>query len=469
MDVNKEIEMSKKLFFRLSALLLTFILLFSWTLLTVIAFTCVRATPVFSASFNSNLTSSWGSFFNNGPFANGCSNSSSISITQNTDCAYFYNPACFSISDNSYYAYRRLSSPTTTYNHIGGSNGATLECSLKLERLPSFNLNYNISNPKIGQTGFVINVRMYDYDDEFYFCINRDGNNTIRVTSYGGNRLTIDERTPEMITGIPYNPAYFTKFCFVYNRNASGNKIQLYVNGIHRGSFSEPSHRGSGGLQQNFAYFSLVARPLFSSYDGYVFDADSRVWMDYVNIYDKPMPQPTSFANVPLYGQEDSNTCSAASVRMVLANLGIYVSEAYVWDKAGQMAGNTYACGALNDILTENGRAEFSLNASSISQSTFNAIVEENLLFDYPVIVFVSVKGTDCQTYFGYTLNTPTGGHVVVISGTKTENNTTYYEIHDPYSGGAYNTYNGQVFWIPENVLYQAFCNHSYSMISYMS
>lgn len=468
----------KKQLFRLIAFLFFVVFFSSWALLTVNALGPIRSTPSFSASFNNNLTSSWGSFFNHGPFTHGCSSISNLSITSADDCAYFQTCCTFSNGQTlQNYAYRRLSSPITVFNHLGSTSGdtsgATIECSLKLESMPKFNSTYSTSSSKIGQTGFIINIRMNDFvdgDAEFYFCIYRNPNNsnTILVSSYSGDRYSLSPGSLEVSDSISYDPNSFIKFVFVYDRNADDDKIQLYVDGIHKGSFSDATHRGNGGLAGNFVYFSLVSRPLFSTPD---LVADSRVKLDYVNIFDKPMPQPSSLANVPLYGQEARNTCGAASIRMVLASLGIYRNETVIYNEMIE-PGTENTERALNTILEDCGRPAFNRSATWISQSGFVDRMQNNLVFGYPVIVFVRIKNNDSTDYFGYSLNTETGGHVVVVSGMKIEDGTTYFEIHDPFSYMADtnnpNQYRGQVVWIPASVLYQAFTEHSNTTISYI-
>ena len=454
----------KKQLFRLIAFLFFVVFFSSWALLTVNALGPIRSTPS----------------YNNGPFYNGCTNPNSMYIANREDCARFYNTITFPEINGGYYAYRRLSSPLKTNAQLYGTDGLTIEFSLKLDSLPTFNYdNFDLDNNKIGQTGFVVNIRCGEKDTEFYLCFYQDPQHSgkLCVSSYSGSRSAINTNAPQIINNISYSPTSFTKFSLVFEKSSAANAspyqgtAKLYVNGGHAGNFTNLTHRGAGSMQESFVYFSLVSRPQFSSYDGANFDATSSVWLDYVNIFNKPMPQAGTMANVPLYGQEARNTCGAASIRMVLASLGIYRNETVIYNEMIE-PGTENTERALNTILEDCGRPAFNRSATWISQSGFVDRMQNNLVSGYPVIVFVKIKNNDSTDYFGYSLNTETGGHVVVVSGMKIEDGTTYFEIHDPFSYMADtnnpNQYRGQVVWIPASVLYQAFTEHSNTTISYI-
>ena len=463
----------KKQLFRLIAFLFFVVFFSSWALLTVNALGPIRSTPSFSASFNNGLSSSWGSFYNNGPFYNGCTNPNSMYIANREDCARFYNTITFPEINGGYYAYRRLSSPLKTNAQLYGTDGLTIEFSLKLDSLPTFNYdNFDLDNNKIGQTGFVVNIRCGEKDTEFYLCFYQDPQHSgkLCVSSYSGSRSAINTNAPQIINNISYSPTSFTKFSLVFEKSSAANAspyqgtAKLYVNGGHAGNFTNLTHRGAGSMQESFVYFSLVSRPQFSSYDGANFDATSSVWLDYVNIFNKPMPQPGSLANVPLYGQTVNNRCSAASARMTFASLGVYASENDIWQAAGGEAGNTNILAAFNQYLDSSDKYILTYNDYQ-SYASNSQILDSNLQYNlnqgYPVVLFLTIPADN--NYFGYS----SSGHVVVVSGYKTENGVSYYEIHDPWSGGSYTEYSGQVTWIPIQTLFDYFSNHSYSMLSH--
>ncbi|MCL1809392.1 MAG: pre-peptidase C-terminal domain-containing protein [Clostridiales bacterium] len=152
---------------------------------------------------------------------------------------------------------------------------------------------------------------------------------------------------------------------------------------------------------------------------------------------------------VPLYKQNERNTCGAASGRMVLASYGIAVTEEDFKNRAAKEAAEgddfTYAYAVtrtINYFMNENGNQTRykSVNISNYTSADYAALVLRNLSYSYPVIPQIAV--TSNSGGFPYT----SSGHYVVSKGMRYQGSSTKYEavVNDshPDHSAVYNVRN---------------------------
>lgn len=134
----------------------------------------------------------------------------------------------------------------------------------------------------------------------------------------------------------------------------------------------------------------------------------------------------------PLIGQEQWFTCGAASGRMVLASLGIEVSEKDFATRAGTYVdGSTVVYklqNALNYYIGSN-TYKYKYTASLSSEDYLNNI-KASLSNGFPIVVNVGIPSNN-KGVFNYSAD----GHYVVITGIKeAPNGSVTLRINDPYS-----------------------------------
>ena len=148
---------------------------------------------------------------------------------------------------------------------------------------------------------------------------------------------------------------------------------------------------------------------------------------------------PSKALAVPLYQQEESDTCGSACGRMILKYYDIIVTEAEFVERADQLAntGQNYTyvgpiTAALNYYFSSTGtttRYEY-INISSLSNTSYTNLILGDIMNSYPVQVLLEFSST---TYFPYTSD----GHYVVIKGMSYSSSSAAYNavINDPIPG----------------------------------
>lgn len=126
-----------------------------------------------------------------------------------------------------------------------------------------------------------------------------------------------------------------------------------------------------------------------------------------------------TITSVPLYQQNQGDTCGSACGRMILKRYGISVTE-----DEFKMTASSYAtpgcdytcvsaiCAALNSYLGSAGVSHpyRYADVSSYSLQGYTDLMLANIIYNHPVQVVMAVSNT---TYFPYTTN----GHYVVLKG----------------------------------------------------
>lgn len=143
---------------------------------------------------------------------------------------------------------------------------------------------------------------------------------------------------------------------------------------------------------------------------------------------------PSRDLQIVLHEQEDEDTCSAASAKMVLSYYGINLSESTIetWmrnnNSSWNIAGNVSA--VINHYLSLNNKnvnyvAEWS---GSLSEEGYKERLINNICSGYPVIPLITVNN---KTYFEQT----TGGHYIVVKGIYYDFSSNIYrtKINDPF------------------------------------
>ena len=157
---------------------------------------------------------------------------------------------------------------------------------------------------------------------------------------------------------------------------------------------------------------------------------------------------------VPLYQQQDNDTCGCASGRMILQSFGILLSEASFKNIASDYAtppdDYTYVYAivkALNHYLESRGKT-FRYRYSYIGDyntNNYTNLVLNNIMQDYPVQINTKFNS---NSYFPYTVN---DGHYMVIKGLNYTQGSGYYAtINDPH----YTYYSTQVVPIDTTRIY---------------
>lgn len=141
-----------------------------------------------------------------------------------------------------------------------------------------------------------------------------------------------------------------------------------------------------------------------------------------------------NIAAVPLYEQQQSDTCGSASGRMILASYGISVSEKNFRDKASVYGDGDYSYvyaikDTLNYYLSQNGKSTRYKYTSVASYSTdgFSNLILRNVLNNHPCQALLKFSNS---SYFPYN----TSGHYVAVKGMRYESSGGYYSaiINDP-------------------------------------
>lgn len=139
---------------------------------------------------------------------------------------------------------------------------------------------------------------------------------------------------------------------------------------------------------------------------------------------------PQKELDVPLYTQEEENTCGPASARMILAFYGINPSEADIRDRAKGLSHNgdftyvyalTEAINAYMEDYNKSVRYQY-VDTNSYSNAQFSNIIQENIRNNHPLQVPLKISDTN---HFQYTNE----GHYVAIKGFFGESTT----VNDPH------------------------------------
>lgn len=138
--------------------------------------------------------------------------------------------------------------------------------------------------------------------------------------------------------------------------------------------------------------------------------------------------------SVPLYKQEESNTCGSASGRMILASYGISVKEEDFRDLALKKSGTDYnftivyaVKDAINDYLSSNGKStSFQyINTGSYSTQQYSDLIFKNIKNGHPVQAQLKINDT---AYFPYEAD-----HYVVIKGMQHVSGAYQAVVNDPH------------------------------------
>ncbi len=158
-------------------------------------------------------------------------------------------------------------------------------------------------------------------------------------------------------------------------------------------------------------------------------------------------PSPT--VSVPLYPQQQNDTCGSASGRMILASYGISVLEKDFVDTvlaingAGEYKYAPNIASALNQYLTAAGKSVRykAGDAHSFTSAQYTNLLVKNLSNGHAVQPTLVIRD---YNYFPYT----TGGHYVVIKGMSYTSGSYKAIINDPH-----NNYSG-VYSVPASSVY---------------
>ncbi|GEM_PF-6569641 len=164
-------------------------------------------------------------------------------------------------------------------------------------------------------------------------------------------------------------------------------------------------------------------------------------------------------STVPLYTQEESNTCGSACGRMILKHYGILVSELDFKNKANDIAepGHDFTYvyainGAINYYLSVNGKSTRYnyVNVSAYTDEAYSNLLLTNILNSHPIQLPLRITNT---YYFPYTTN----GHYVVLKGMNYSSATSSYTavVNDPHNNYS-NTY-----YLPVSALFSYNKTHS--------
>lgn len=151
---------------------------------------------------------------------------------------------------------------------------------------------------------------------------------------------------------------------------------------------------------------------------------------------------PSKALAVPLYQQQEEDTCGSACGRMILAYYNISVTEEAFVDTAQRKAGPgdnyTYVYAikdALNYYFSNAGTSTRyrHTDISSLSSTEYTNLILDDILGGHPVQTLLKFTNT---TYFPYTSN----GHYVVIKGMSYSSGSAAYNavINDPYANSVY-------------------------------
>lgn len=188
-------------------------------------------------------------------------NLTSVTFTENS--IRFQNELIVSSTSTAAYSYQRIES-FSNLGTLDDETGFTVILELKLNQSP---LN-TLTDSKVGQTGFVLNVRSASLNREMYFSI-IVYNSRLLITSYTGNRASINQSTCEKLWYDNFNPNKTYTYRFSYDRIAT-NKILTYIKPEgsnvfeYLGHFSEPTYRTTSMsyFNQDFVMASSVNRSI---------------------------------------------------------------------------------------------------------------------------------------------------------------------------------------------------------------
>ena len=188
---------------------------------------------------------------------------------------------------------------------------------------------------------------------------------------------------------------------------------------------------------------------------GYIsYNTSSQYWLRVKNY-----PSNT-ISSVPLYIQQETNTCGSACGSMMLASYGINVTESTFKERATILAGEyadfTYVYvirDTINYFLrTNNNSTRYKYTeVATYNEVQYENLVLTNILNNHPVQLTMKVTSTN---YFPYTLE----GHYVVIKGMRYNTNTASYDsiVNDPH-----HTHSG-IYTVPLSTLLEYSQAHRY-------
>ena len=137
--------------------------------------------------------------------------------------------------------------------------------------------------------------------------------------------------------------------------------------------------------------------------------------------------------DVPLYKQQDYNTCSAACVKMLLEYYGIIIQESDYTDAYNDVEDlfsfHPNMTDYINSKLEEDGHPIYYESLDYVYEVDFEELVIHNIVMGNPMIVLIKIP-YDYYNLFGYSSN----GHYVVITGVFYDTSASEYKvvINDP-------------------------------------
>lgn len=226
-------------------------------------------------------------------YDNGASNGE-VFLENSSD--FFSNPDGTPVMGG--YSYQRKE-VFTTNNHLGSSNGWSIEFQLKLDMSKVRGTPDEYFNSS--RTGFVVNIRSHSLNEEFYVCIATSSKSTgngsaALISSYVGDRNALNWCQWMRFDDIdPYDGHIYT-FSYEPNdpRTIDGQTyyMKLYIDGVYKGNFGAPTSRSvqSGHYYHDYVGFSLINRSENANnrVNGGYCTAYAKAWVNDIFVYNRP-------------------------------------------------------------------------------------------------------------------------------------------------------------------------------------